>query len=684
MEPFGSIRCFPHINALRAMLQNIDSAVGSPYVQRPSPASIRGLAAHRFCIENIYPSIDCGRFPVKRIANEPIDVWTDVFRDGHDVTACALCWRGPADAGWHRVPMRHHSNDRWTAVFTPPEPGVYLCMIEAWTDEYATWRRDFLVKRQAGQIGAVDALEGAALLSSAIPATGAAEYVLGRQRDEFVRTGDAQALLSDEVAAAMAGSEPRRHLTQSSMLPLVVDRPLARAGAWYEMMPRSQSRAPGRHGTFDDAIARLPEIAGLGFDVVYLPPIHPIGRINRKGRNNARQAADGDPGSPYAIGSAEGGHDAIHPELGTIEDFRRFVAACREHGLEVALDFAIQCAPDHPWLAEHPDWFRRRPDGSMRYAENPPKKYEDIVNVDFDGPQVDAVWTALRDVVLFWLREGVRIFRVDNPHTKPFPFWEWLIREVKAEDPGTIFLSEAFTRPKVMKALAKLGFTQSYTYFTWRTGKDELQAYLSELTGYPEREYVRPNFFVNTPDILPFHLQGGEPWMFKSRLALAATLSGSYGIYNGFELLEHEPIPGREEYLDSEKYELKTRDWDKPGNIKDYIGAINRIRRANPALLQTANLRFVPVDDPNVIGFVKESADRTNAVAVVIALAKEPRQFWLHLGDVEVGPDDARKRVVAVENLMTGERHAVDWGGLRLRIDPGRDPALLFACLVAP
>ena len=375
---------------------------------------------------------------------------------------------------------------------------------------------------------------------------------------------------------------------------LYADRPRARASAWYEMMPRSQGRVPGRHGTFADCIARLPEIAALGFDVVYLPPIHPIGRTNRKGRNNSLRAEPGDPGSPYAIGSAEGGHDAVHPELGTLEDFGRFVSACADHGLEVALDFAIQCSPDHPWLAQHPEWFTRRPDGTIRYAENPPKKYEDIVNPDFFCAESDRLWLALRDIVLFWVRQGVRIFRVDNPHTKPFAFWEWLIREVQSIEPNVIFLSEAFTRPKVMKALAKLGFTQSYTYFTWRTGKQELQSYLSEITGYPEREYFRPNFFVNTPDILPFHLQSGEPWIFKARVALAATLSSNYGIYNGFELLEHEPIPGKEEYLHSEKYELKTRDWDKPGNIKDYIGALNAIRRSNPALLQTEQSAFRP------------------------------------------------------------------------------------------
>jgi starch synthase (maltosyl-transferring) len=445
------------------------------------------------------------------------------------------------------------------------------------------------------------------------------------------------------------------------------------------MMPRSQSLIPDAHGTFDDCIRRLPEIAGLGFDVLYLPPIHPIGGTNRKGRNNSLSCVPGDPGSPYAIGSPAGGHDAVHPELGTLADFQRLRAACAEHGLEIALDFAIQCSRDHPWLQQHPDWFKRRPDGSIQYAENPPKKYEDIVNPDFYCADRAALGAALRDIVLFWVEQGVRIFRVDNPHTKPFPFWQWMIREVQSIDPDVIFLSEAFTRPKLMKALAKLGFTQSYTYFTWRTGKEELQAYLSEITNYPEREYFRPNFFVNTPDILPFHLQSGEPWIFKARVALAATLSGNYGIYNGFELLEHEPIPGREEYLDSEKYELKVRDWDSPGNIKDYIARLNRIRRDNAALLQTSNLRFAPIDDGEVIGFVKEAGD--NAVAVAVALTKAgPREFWFHFGDLEIGPATARRRVKSIENLTTGERRELEWGGARLRIDQEQDPALLFRC----
>jgi starch synthase (maltosyl-transferring) len=430
-----------------------------------------------------------------------------------------------------------------------------------------------------------------------------------------------------------------------------------------------------------DCIARLPDVAAMGFDVLYFTPIHPIGKINRKGRNNAVTAKEGDPGSPYAIGGVEGGHDAVHPELGTLADFRALVAACHEHGMEVALDFAVQCAPDHPWLKQHPQWFRRRPDGSMRYAENPPKKYEDIVNPDFASDDAGALWNALRDVILFWIDQGVKIFRVDNPHTKPFRFWEWLIHEVQLRHPDVIFLAEAFTRPKLMKGLAKLGFTQSYTYFTWRTQRWEIEQYLTELTGYPERDFYRPNFFVNTPDILPYHLQGGETWMFKSRAALAATLSATYGIYNGFELLEHEPIPGREEYLDSEKYEIKVRDWDKPGNIKPYITWLNHARRANPALQQTSNLRFLGIEDSNVIGFVKEAVDKSNTVAGAIALSRDAHDVWLPLGDVQVSTADGPRPVAAVENLMTGERHAVEWGGIRLWIDPERDPAVLLRCL---
>lgn len=634
-----------------------------------------------FHIENVYPRIDDGRFPVKRIAGERVEVWADIYRDGHDVIGAALVWRRERDREWQREPMTFHSNDRWGGSFVPPEPGRYVYAIEAWTDEFATWRHGLELKQKAGADITLEAIEGAGMLSKVQAAPHEAAAIILRQCEDYLQTGDVAPLLAPELKDAMAESQSRPDLTRSQLFPFVADRPRARYSTWYEMVPRSQGKIPGRHGTFRDCIARLPDVAAMGFDVLYFTPIHPIGRINRKGRNNAVTAAEGDPGSPYAIGAAEGGHDAVHPELGTLEDFRALVAACKEHGMEVALDFAVQCSPDHPWLKEHPQWFRRRPDGSMRYAENPPKKYEDIVNPDFASEDAAALWNALRNVVLFWIDQGVKIFRVDNPHTKPLHFWEWLIHEIQLRHPDVIFLSEAFTRPKLMKGLAKLGFTQSYTYFTWRTQRWELEQYLTELTGVPERDFYRPNFFTNTPDILPYHLQSGESWMFKSRVALAATLSSSYGIYNGFELLEHEPLPGREEYLDSEKYEIKVRDWDKPGNIKPYIRELNRARRENSALQQTYNLRFLGVEDSNVIGFVKESGDGGNTVAVAIALSRDVHEFWFHLGDVQMEVDGQPRHVAAVENLITGERSPIEWGGIRLRIDPSRDPALLFRCL---
>ena len=639
----------------------------------------QSVSAFRF--EDVYPNVDTGRFAVKRIVGEPFEVWADIFRGGHDVLAAELLWRLEHDNDWRRTPMRLRENDRWHGSLVPTDVGRHVYAIEAWTDEFATWQHGFELKQAAGQDVSVDALEGASLLTRAVLGGKDDAAVIVRQCDKYLETGDTTALLTSELGEAMSRSQPRPDLARSQSYPLVVDRQRAVAGTWYEMVPRSQSREPGRHGTFRDCIERLPDIAAMGFDVLYFTPIHPIGQTNRKGRNNALRARPGDPGSPYAIGSSAGGHDAIHPELGTIDDFRDLVAACKTHGLEVALDIAVQCSPDHPWLAQHPNWFKRRPDGSMKFAENPPKKYEDIVNPDFGCDDAGSLWNALRDVLLFWIDHGVRIFRVDNPHTKPLNFWDWLIHDIQSRDPNVIFLAEAFTRPKLMKGLAKLGFTQSYTYFTWRTRKWEIEAYLNELTGYPERDYYRPNFFVNTPDILPFHLQGGEPWMFKSRVALAALLSGTYGIYNGFELLEHQPVPGREEYLDSEKYEIRTRDWNKPGNIKSYITALNRARRANPALQQTRNLRFLHVDNEHITAFVKQSADRSNTVVGAIALSRDAHEFWLPLNDVETASNGGLRPPAALENLMTGERIPVEWGGARLWLDPGRDPALLFRCL---
>jgi starch synthase (maltosyl-transferring) len=643
---------------------------------------VSGLSGQRIYIEDIFPAVDAGRFPVKRVAGEPVEVWADIFRDGHAVLAADLIWRAEDSQKWARTSLTFRQNDRWTGTFTPDKPGLFRYAIEAWTDTFATWRKEFIAKRDAGQNVDLEMQEGRQILAALKPRTKAEAFIISEAVRESEARDDVTPLLSDELLA-IASHVQNPDLTRGPELQLIADRPLARASAWYEMMPRSQGTVPGKHGTFDDCIARLPDIAALGFDVLYLTPIHPIGTTNRKGRNNALKAEPDDPGSPYAIGSAAGGHDAVHPQLGTLDDFRRLVAECATHGLEVALDFAIQCSPDHPWLTAHPEWFKHRPDGSIQYAENPPKKYEDIVNPDFYCADSERLWAALRDIVLFWNKQGVRIFRVDNPHTKPFEFWEWLIKEVKAIDPGVIFLAEAFTRPKLMKALAKLGYTQSYTYFTWRTSKYDLETYMREITNYPEREYFRPNFFVNTPDILPLHLQSGDPWVFKSRVALAATLSGNYGIYNGFELIEHEPIPGKEEYLNSEKYEIKIRDWNKDGNIKTYIGHLNWLRQSNTALQQTSNLRFTAVDDNDVIGFVKESPAGDNAVAVAIALNRGgTRQFWFHFGDIEIGPQHDRRRVRAIENLITGEQHTIEWGGVRLRVEPDQDPALLFRCLV--
>ncbi len=646
-------------------------------VWEQSPADPTGP---RFVIEEIFPCIDGGRYPVKRIAGETVEVWADIFREGHDVIAAALLWRPERSANWRREPLRLYNNDRWHGRFTPLEVGSYLFAIEAWTDHFATWRNEFRIRQEAGQDLVLAAREGHNLLAEYIPQAAKPRLVVQAYAKKFSTEGDAAILLDDALAEAMEKGETRPDLTRSNVFPLLAERERARAGAWYEMIPRSQGSISGKHGTFNDCIDRVPEIAALGFDVLYLTPIHPVGHTSRKGKNNSLNAGPDDPGSFYAIGNEHGGHDAVNPQLGTLDDFRRLAETCHKHCMEIALDFAVQCSLDHPWLKQHPEWFSFRPDGSIRYAENPPKKYEDIVNPDFTCVDSIAIWEALRAVVLFWIEQGVRIFRVDNPHTKPFPFWEWLIDEVRTRHPDVIFLSEAFTRPKVMKALAKLGFSQSYTYFTWRTGKQELQAYLSEITGYPERDYFRPNFFVTTPDILPVQLQAGEPWIFKSRAALAATLSSNYGIYNGYELLEHEPIPGREEYLRSEKYEIKTRDWNKPGNIKDYLKLLNTIRRENDALLQTANLRFLQVDNDNVMGFLKQSIAGDNAVACAISLTAAPQDFWLHFGAERIGPDDAKRPVRSVANLVTGERHLLEWGGVHLRIEPARDPALLFRC----
>ena len=634
--------------------------------------------APRIVIEKIAPSVDGGRFATKRIVGEKVTVEADVFTDGHEVLVVALLWRAVDEKDWHRVTMNLLNNDRWQATFLPERIGRYEFTIEGWVDKYGTLCRDIEVKRAAGADITVETAEAWRLLQKAEGRTenGASKVVssaLEWLRDSSADSG-ADILLTPDLHEVMREAEERHFRFRfDPALPLEVERPQAAFASWYELFPRSASNTLGRHGTFDDVIDRLPSLQDMGFDVLYLPPIHPIGITNRKGKNNALRAEAGDPGSPYAIGSSEGGHDAIHPLLGTIEDFRRLLNAAAERGIELALDFAIQCSPDHPWLKQHPEWFSWRPDGSIRFAENPPKKYEDIVNVDFYAADSAGLWAALRDVVLFWIKEGIRIFRVDNPHTKPLPFWEWMIADVRSRYPDVIFLSEAFTRPKMMYRLAKAGFSESYTYFTWRNAKRELTDYFVELTTSGVKEFFRPHLFVNTPDINPYFLQtSGRPG-FLIRAALAATLSGLWGMYSGFELCEAAPLPGREEYLDSEKYEIRVRRYDGPGNIVSEITKLNRIRKSTPALQSHLGVRFYPAYNDQVILYGKPSSAGRDIILVAVNL--DP--FHMQETTIEVPlwewklPDDA---AVTVRDLMRDTTEV--WHGKlqRIRLDPNDLP----------
>jgi starch synthase (maltosyl-transferring) len=578
-----------------------------PRIASPTPVVAAAVKAPRIAIEAISPTVDGGRFAVKRRVGDWVEVEVDLISDGHELLAGVLLWRAQDSAAWQETPLRLINNDRWTARFHLARLGRYVFTIEAWRDEFGTFQNDLRKKNVPGRDLTQEIEEGRALLSRHAPQLLAA-----------MQQAPLSVLLADATAEAVAQARHRPFLVHyEPIIPVDAEREVAEFASWYELFPRSQSGDQSRHGTFDDVISRLPAIRDMGFDVVYFPPIHPIGRANRKGRNNALTAAEGDPGSPYAIGGIEGGHDAIHPELGTLDDFRHLVAEAKAHGMEVALDFAIQCSPDHPWLRDHHDWFAWRPDGSIKYAENPPKTYEDIVNVDFYGSgAVPDLWIGLRDVVQFWIDQDVRIFRVDNPHTKPLPFWEWMIADIRARHPDTIFLAEAFTRPKMMYRLAKIGFSQSYTYFTWRDTASEMRDYLVELTTTPPREFFRPHFFVNTPDINPVFLQQSGRSGFLIRAALAATLSGLWGVYSGFELCEGGALPGREEYLNSEKYEIRAWDWQRPGNIVDVITKLNAIRRANPALHSHLNLQFLSSTDPDVLVYAKSVSGNTVVVAV--------------------------------------------------------------------
>ncbi len=630
----------------------------------------------RLVIESIAPCVEGGDFPIKRVVGDRVRVEATVFADGHEKLAAELRWRAVDEEEWRAVPMAQLENDRWHAELSLDRLGRHEFLVEAWLDRFGGFQRDFGTKVDAGVAEPVDRAEGQLLIEQAAGrAGGDLAKSLGKRLSAAEKAGEEQAariLLSGDLAQMMRAADDRPHRTRSRPHPIDAERIEARFSSWYELFPRSTSGDAERHGTFDDVIAQLPRVRAMGFDTLYFPPIHPIGRTNRKGPNNTLTPEPGDPGSPYAIGAEEGGHDAIHPELGTFEDFDRLVEAAAEHGLEIALDFAIQAAPDHPWLTEHPGWFAWRPDGTMKYAENPPKKYQDIVNLDFYGPDaVPGLWQALRDVVLLWVGHGVKTFRVDNPHTKPLPFWEWMIAEVRGQHPEVIFLSEAFTRPTMMYRLAKIGFSQSYTYFTWRDRKHELVEYITELTTEAPREFYRPHFFVNTPDINPFFLQTGGRPAHRIRAVLAATLSGLWGVYSGFELCDSTALgPGKEEYLDSEKFEIRARDWNAPGNIVADVTLLNRLRRAHPALQTHLNTRFYAAHDDNVIWYGKPAASADGGLHEMIMVMVNLDPHHPHACDFEIplwefGLSDQAS--IAVEDLARGYRF--DWHGKMQQIN---------------
>jgi starch synthase (maltosyl-transferring) len=594
-------------------------------------------------ISNLSPLVEGGRYPTKRVTGEPIRVEADIFKEGHDQSVAVLGWRRVSRDGTlgNRVetPMFPVDNDRWAAELCFGEIGTYELAITAWADDFLTWLHDFERRLAGGQADlGTEIEEGRVILNEAAIRAAAGRAIADAEAIESLTTrlmltpapGVPQLMDTPEVKALLA-RWPNRTLatTGEQILRLIVETKQSLFSAWYEFFPRSAEGIGDRHSTFRDCLPRIEDAAAMGFDVVYFPPIHPIGMSHRKGKNNSVTCEPGDVGSPWAIGGEAGGHRAVEPALGTVEDFVWLLGEARARGIEIALDFALNCSPDHPYVREHPEWFYRRPDGSIKYAENPPKKYQDIYPLDFHCDDWRELWVELRDVVLFWVGKGVKIFRVDNPHTKPVAFWEWLIGEIHAVDPEIIFLSEAFTKPKMMQTLAKAGFTQSYTYFTWRETAAELRDYVTELTQGHMRDYYRANFWPNTPDILPRHLQHAGPAMFKIRAALAATLVPSWGIYSGYELCEGTPLPGREEYLDSEKYQLKDRDWNKPGNIKPFITRLNRIRRGHPALQTYANIAFVPSENDQILAWCKWSHDRSDLMLMVVNLDAHRRQETL-------------------------------------------------------
>lgn len=636
----------------------------------------------RVIIEGVVPEIDGGRFPIKRTIGESVVVEADIFTDGHDAVTAVLRYAAGPDGDWIEVEFDPLWNDRWRATFSIEEFAHYRYTIVAWVDEFKTWVRDFEKRLDAGQDVAVDREIGARLIDEAVArATGRDVALLGtwagllRDPDE-----DARVVLDPALQTVMHRHANRENATTYSQeLRVDVDRIRGRFSTWYELFPRSTSPVPGQHGTFRDVQAQLPVIREMGFDILYLPPIHPIGTTFRKGKNNSVTAEPGEPGSPWAIGSPDGGHKAIHPELGTLADFRQMVEAARSLGIDIALDIAFQCSPDHPYVSEHPDWFRHRPDGTIQYAENPPKKYQDIYPFNFETDDWRALWEELASVFLYWCEQGVRVFRVDNPHTKPFAFWEWAIARIRAEYPETIFLSEAFTRPRVLYRLAKLGFTQSYNYFAWRNTRQELTEYLTELTTTEVKEYCRPSFWPNTPDILTEVLQSGNRASFISRVVLAGTLSSSYGIYGpAYELMEHLPLEaGKEEYLNSEKYEIRQWDLERPDSLRPIITLLNRARHDNPALQSNDGLAFHETENEALIAYSKVTADKRNSVLTVVNLDPDNVQAGMVHLDLErlgIGHDEAFQ----VHDLLGGGRYIWNGSVNYVELNPAAIPAHIF------
>jgi starch synthase (maltosyl-transferring) len=642
---------------------------------RPFPSAV---------IENLQPLIDGGRYPVKRIVSEDLVVEADIFKDGHDVVAAVLKWRVLGKRTWRETPMVFVDNDQWRGVCALYDQAIHEYTIEAWTDTFRSWQREFTAKFE-GAITSLrsEALEGAALVKAAAErARDRSDVARLLEFSEQIATGANSEIntiaQSGELEVLMATYPDRSNATEFTPAPrVVVDRPAALFGAWYEFFPRSAEGRDDRGSTFRDCLPRVDDAKAMGFDVIYFPPIQPIGHTNRKGRNNSIVCEPGDPGVPWAIGSEAGGHKAVEPSLGTLADFDWLQKQMRKRGMEIALDFALNCSPDHPYVKEHPEWFYKRPDGTIKYAENPPKKYEDIYPLNFRCQNWRELWAETKSIVLFWAKRGVRIFRVDNPHTKPVAFWEYLIKGVRDKYPNVIFLSEAFTRPKMMKALAKAGFNQSYTYFTWRNSKRELIEYFTELTQTEMSEYFRPNLWPNTPDILPFFLQQGGRPAFMIRVLLAATLSTLYGIYSGYELCESEALPSREEYLDSEKYQFKERDWSAPGNIKDWIARLNKIRRENRALQSYTNLRFYPAENEAILFYGKMTLARDNIILVVVNL--DPHRKQHSYVDVPVEQfGQMESDVYQVQDLLNGAIYS--WRGRRnyIELDPKIQPAHIF------